>query len=85
MEQMEKKYGKSLVDSYCDSRHNYAADHELTVKITLAEYRELVSSAATKKDEIEKVRSESWKKDEEIKKLQSLVASQQAEIQELKF
>ena len=85
MEQMEKKYGKSLMDSYCDSRHNYVADHELTVEITLAEYRELVSSAATKKEEIEKIRSESWKKDEEIKKLQSLVASQQAEIQELKF
>lgn len=44
---MEQVYGKK-VESYHDSTDNYIAENEVTVTITLSEYRKLVQEVATK-------------------------------------
>lgn len=44
---MEQVYGKK-VESYHDSTDNYIAENEITVTITLSEYRKLVQEVATK-------------------------------------
>lgn len=52
MEQVvSKKFGKEMV-SYEDHREDYVADRELTVTITLAEYRRLIKTAAMRDADI---------------------------------
>lgn len=68
MEQATKKYGKEMI-SYNDVSNDYVGDNELTVTITLNEYRSLVKGIATKEADISKVRSELYKKDQEIQVL----------------
>lgn len=50
---MEQVYGKK-VESYHDSTDNYIAENEVTVTITLSEYRKLVQEVATKKHDIDR-------------------------------
>ena len=53
---MEQVYGKK-VESYHDSTDNYIAENEVTVTITLSEYRKLVQEVATKKYDIDRANS----------------------------
>ena len=56
-------------NTYGQTENNFVASQEITVTITLNEYRNLISKNATASAEIEKVRSESYKKDREIERL----------------
>ena len=47
--------------------HNYVASQELTVTITLSEYRELVSARATAKKDIEQANQDKYSRETEIK------------------
>jgi ribosomal protein L9 len=55
------------VVSYYGEGKNFTIPHELTVTITLQEYRDLVKSNAIKEHEIDKIRSEKDKLNEELK------------------
>lgn len=48
---------------------DFVAPRELTVTITLSEYRELVASDSKHSSELEKLRSEKWKLESENKQL----------------
>jgi hypothetical protein len=53
--------------------HDFVAPKELTVTITLAEYRELVSSSARSSSECDKLQNRIWKLEAENKKLKETV------------
>lgn len=61
-ELIEKK-----ISCYYGEGNNFTIPHELTVTITLQEYRDLVKSNAIKEHEIDKIRSEKDKLIEELK------------------
>ena len=74
----EKKLGYSFDEK------DYVIDGELTVTITLREYRELVSTKATTKAEIAKAEADKWKRNDENSKLREENANLKAELYELK-
>lgn len=55
------------VSGYYGEGNNFTIPHELTVVITLKEYRDLVKSNAIKEHEIDKIRSEKDELNEELK------------------
>ena len=69
---------------YSFKNENFAIDGELTVTITLSEYRELVSIKATKEVAIKEAEQNRWKRDEENARLSKENASLKAELYELK-
>ena len=76
---LEKKLGGYGADEY-----NFKASQELTVEITLNEYRALVSSDATRKEAIDKANSDKYERENKIKELLAQVESLKAENYELK-
>ena len=60
-ELIEKK-----IDSYYGNSEDFVIPHELTVTITLHEYRDLITSKANKDDEIHKIDIEKAKLREEL-------------------
>ena len=71
------------IESYRWNAKDYVAEKELTITITLAEYRELVQSVATKQYDIEKANEDKYKRDSENKMLKEEVESLRARIYEL--
>lgn len=73
------------LDGYgADSKlQNFVAPQEITVTITLSEYRELVSKVATRDADIDKANTEKWKRDDENKKLKAEVSELKAKLYEL--
>jgi len=63
---------------------NFTAECELTVTITLAEYRDLVSEVAKKKSDIDKANDDKYRRDQENQKLKDDNAALKAELYELK-
>ena len=59
------------IRDYGSNEINFTIPHELTVTITLKEYRTLVESKALKEDEISKIRSEKYKLQEKINQLET--------------
>lgn len=76
---LEKK-----MDSYGNNSDNFVASQELTVNITLSEYRKLVSSDATRSEAISKANSDKYERENEIKSLKAQVEALKAENYELK-
>lgn len=74
----EKKLGYSFDEK------DYVIDGELTVTITLSEYRELVSTKATTKADIARADEDKWKRNDENSKLREENAALKAELYELK-
>ena len=70
-------YGRSL-------EHDFIASQELTVTITLSEYRELVSSVATKKKDIDDANQDRYKRESEIEVQKKENEKLKAENYELK-
>ena len=68
---MEFKKG---VSGYTDRTDNYVIENELTVTITLSEYRELVSCHAKSSDKYDKLNSENRDLKREIEKLKNEIA-----------
>ena len=62
---------------------DYVAENEITVTITLAEYRALIESYATKHYEIAKANEDKYKRESENKMLKEEVDSLRARLYEL--
>ncbi len=62
---------------------NFVAENELTITITLSEYRALIASNATKLHDIAKANEDKYKRDSENKRLKEEVDSLRAKIYEL--
>lgn len=67
---MEEKdlLGKK-VERWQGNLNDFQTENELTVEITLNEYRELVKEVATKEYDIEKVNEDKYTREEENRKL----------------
>lgn len=77
---LDKKLDGYGVDS---KLQNFVAPQEITVTITLSEYRDLVSKVATRDADIDKANTDKWKKEDENKKLKAEVSALKAELYEL--
>ena len=75
---MDKK-----LESYGWNANAYVAENELTITITLAEYRELVKSVATKQYDIDKANEDKYKRDSENKMLREEVEALRSRLYEL--
>ena len=71
------------MESYNWNGENYVAENELTITITLSEYRALVASSATKQYDIAKANEDKYKRDAENKMLKEEVDALRARIYEL--
>ena len=69
---------------YSFKTENFAIDGELTVTITLSEYRDLITTKATRDAAIKEAEQNKWKRDEENARLSKENASLKAELYELK-
>lgn len=76
---LEKK-----LDSYYSDIKDFVAPQEITVTITLREYRDLVEKNATREEAIRKAEANKYERDQENSKLREEVAALKAEIYELK-
>lgn len=72
------------LDSYNSEENNFKASRELTVEITLNEYRELVRSNAVKEEAINKANSDKYERESENKSLMQQIEALKAENYELK-
>lgn len=61
---LEKK-----IDGYRCNENDFVASQELTVTITLAEYRQLIANDATRKEQVDKANADKWSRESEIKAL----------------
>ena len=84
MENIEKELLDRKLDKYGNNTKDFTAPGELTVTITLDEYRELVSSHATRSDAISKAESDRYERNEKIKELTTEVEKLKAELYETK-
>lgn len=77
---LDKKF-----DGYMSSSdlHNFIAPQEITVTITISEYRELVQEVATKKADIAKAESDKYERNRKIEELTKENAELKAKIYEL--
>lgn len=73
------------LDGYVSSSelHNFIAPQEITVTITISEYRDLVKRVATAQTDIDKANADGWAREDENKKLRNEVAELKAKIYEL--
>lgn len=72
------------VENYSDTTNNYVIENELTVRITLSEYRELVKEVATKSSDIDKANADRYERERKMALLQSENDALKAENYELK-
>lgn len=72
------------IEHYDWRAKDFVAEGELTITITLAEYRELIASSATKKQDIDKANEDKYIRDEENKWLKSECEALRAMVYELK-
>lgn len=63
---------KKLETYHWDAK-DYVAENELTITITLAEYRELVKAVATKQHDIDRANADKYERDAENKRLKEEV------------
>lgn len=71
------------MEHYRWDARDYVAESEITITITLAEYRALVSSEATKQYDIAKANEDKYKRDSENKMLKEEVDALRARLYEL--
>lgn len=74
--------GKKM-EHYGWEEKNYVAENELTITITLAEYRDLIASNATKQHDIAMANEDKYKRESENRMLKEEVDSLRAKIYEL--
>lgn len=77
---LDKKF-----DGYMSSSdlHNFIAPQEITVTITISEYRNLIQEVATKKADIAKAESDKYERNRKIETLENENAELKAKIYEL--
>lgn len=73
------------LDGYVSSSelHNFIAPQEITVTITISEYRELVKKVATAQTDIDKAESDRYERNRKIEALEKENAELKAKIYEL--
>lgn len=69
---------------YGGDLHNYVASQELTVTITLSEYRDLISGIATKDKDISIANDKKYEREQEIKEVKTANDALEAENYDLK-
>lgn len=69
MAEVEESLLKRKLDSYSSKNEDFKAENELTVEITLNEYRELIKSNATKEADLKKANEAKYTREDENKKL----------------
>lgn len=57
------------IESYKFDNRNFQASGEITVTITLDEYRDLVTKVATSQHDIDKANNDKWQREKEIAEL----------------
>lgn len=72
------------LDVYSFENNDFKAAGELTVTITLSEYRSLVAANATRNADIEKANSDKYQRENENKRLKEEVSRLKSELYELK-
>jgi peptidoglycan hydrolase CwlO-like protein len=77
---LDKKMGGYGVDSRLQ---NFIAPQEITITITLSEYRELVSKVATRDADISRAESDKYERCKKIEALEKEVRELKAKIYEL--
>lgn len=77
---LDKKF-----DGYGTNYNNFVAQSEITVTITLNEYRALVVDNAKAQSKIDEANKDKYKRDTENKQLQEQVQQLKAKIYELKM
>lgn len=73
------------MEHYRWDARDYVAESEITITITLAEYRALVISEATKQYEIAKANEDKYKRESENKMLKEEVDALRAKLYELQL
>lgn len=71
------------MEHYGWNAKDFVAENELTITITLAEYRDLVKSHATKQHDIDEANADKYKRDSENKMLKEEVEALRAKVYEL--
>lgn len=71
------------MDSYTWESKNYVADREITITITLDEYRDLVKRVATSQYDIDKANKDQYERNQENKRLKEEVEQLRAKIYSL--
>lgn len=70
------------IEHYDWKANNFVAEGELTITITLAEYRELIAERATKKQDIDKANADKYERDAENARLKEEVNALRAKLYE---
>ena len=73
------------LNKYGDNNNDFVATGELTVTITLSEYRALVASKATRDADINKANTDRFQRESENRSLKEEIAKLKAELYELKI
>lgn len=71
------------IEHYDWKAKDFVAEGELTITITLAEYRSLIASEATKQHDITKANADKYERDAENARLKEEVNSLRAKLYEL--
>lgn len=74
---LEKK-----LDTYGNNNENFVAPAELTVTITLGEYRDIIGKVATRQAAIDKANEDKYSRDSENERLKKEIAELKAELYE---
>lgn len=74
---LEKK-----LDDYSANKKDFLAAQELTVTITLREYRDLVTNCATREADISKANNEKWKYQSECEELKKKISELKEKLYE---
>lgn len=61
------------LNNYGYEHKDFIAENEITVTITLSEYRNLIKEVATKQNDIDKANKDKYERDSENKKLKTEV------------
>lgn len=70
-------------ESYSFEKNDFVAPSEITVTITLGEYRSLITKAATADEAIRKAEADKYSRDADNKRLKEMVEALRAELYDL--
>lgn len=70
-------------ESYGFEKNDFVAPSEITVTITLGEYRSLITKAATADEAIRKAEADKYSRDANNKRLKEMVEALRAELYDL--
>lgn len=70
-------------ESYGFEKNDFVAPSEITVTITLGEYRSLITKAATTDEAIRKAEADKYSRDADNKRLKEMVEALRAELYDL--